>query len=121
MNSKISYSKQSININAQIQLLKDRGLIITDYNKAKHILNNISYYRLSAYFYHYIKKPKENHFFYENTSFEDIFSLYCFDRELRKIIYNEIEKLEISFRTQIIYNFSIRKKSILARRLFFVS
>jgi len=107
MDTKINYSKEPTSIKEQIKLLKFRGLVINDEEFAEHILLNISYYRLSAYFYHFLELPKENHTFKSKVSFKDIFDLYCFDSELRQIISNELEKLEISFRTQISNQFSL--------------
>ena len=40
-------------------------------------------------------------------SFEEIIDLYVFDRQLRLLIFDGIEKIEIALRTQIIYNFSL--------------
>lgn len=104
---KIKYSKKPLVISDQIDLLKSRGLIFPDESKAEHILSYISYYRLSAYWYPMLELPKSNHIFKCNANFDDAFRLYCFDKDLRKIIYNEIEKIEIAFRTKIIYNCSL--------------
>jgi abortive infection bacteriophage resistance protein len=54
-------------------------------------------------------KYNENpeHPFIQDVNFEDIINLYVFDRRLRLLIFNAIEKIEIAFRTQIIYNYSI--------------
>ena len=46
-----------------VQLLKSRGLEITDEEKAKHYLSHIGYYRLSAYMYPMLSIPKEQHLF----------------------------------------------------------
>jgi len=53
MDTKINYLKEHTSIKEQIKLLKFRGLVINDEEFAEHILLNISYYRLSAYFYHF--------------------------------------------------------------------
>jgi len=46
-----SYLKPSLSPEEQLQLLKERGLIIEDETKALHLLQHISYYRLSGYWY----------------------------------------------------------------------
>jgi abortive infection bacteriophage resistance protein len=99
---KITYTKQPLTIEEQISLLKSRGLNIDHDEKTRHILTNIGYYHLSGYFYPLLL-DKTQHIYKPNSNFEDAFNLYCFDRELRRIIFNEIEKIEISFRTQLIY------------------
>jgi abortive infection bacteriophage resistance protein len=48
---KINYSKLFLSCPAQIALLKTRGMQFTDEAKAKHLLENISYYRFSGYWY----------------------------------------------------------------------
>ncbi len=43
-----------------VQLLKTRGMEITDEEKAQHYLSHIGYYRLSAYMYHCFLFPRNN-------------------------------------------------------------
>lgn len=40
-------------------------------------------------------------FLKKDATFDDVYSLYKFDSELRKLICSEIEKIEISIRTQL--------------------
>lgn len=51
-------------------------------------------------------EPKANHLFKPDSRFCDVISLYNFDRELRVIIFDAIEKIEISLRTKLIYHLS---------------
>lgn len=54
--------------------------------KAKEILLDIGYYRLSFYWFPYEHidptKNNRNHKFKDNTSFENVISLYYFDHDL---------------------------------------
>ena len=100
------YEKTAISIPQQIERLKSRGLRIDD-EKASHYLGNISYYRLRAYTYPFQDNEKPDHPFTKEVSFENIISLYVFDRQLRLLLFNAIEKLEIALRTQIIYRYSL--------------
>jgi abortive infection bacteriophage resistance protein len=86
--------------------LKQRGLVIPDEAKARHLLENLSYYRLSGYWYPLLAEPKTNHQFKDSADFETAFQLYCFDRELRLLILREIEKLEIAVRAKMAYHCS---------------
>ncbi len=43
------YHKPPLSYHEQLQLLRDRGLIVEDDAKALHFLQNISFYRLSGY------------------------------------------------------------------------
>jgi abortive infection bacteriophage resistance protein len=103
----MNYTKPALSIQQQIQKLKDRGLTFGDENRAAHYLSNISYYRLRAYTYPFQNNTDPNHPFTQATSFEDIIGLYVFDRRLRILVFNAIEKIEIAIRTKIIYEFSI--------------
>jgi len=103
----MKYTKSPITIPEQIKKLKDRGLSFTDETKAANYLNNISYYRLRAYTYPFQDNNNPTHLFIQEISFEDIINLYIFDRRLRMLIFNAIEKIEISLRTQIIYHYSL--------------
>lgn len=48
---KVPYPKHLISFADQISLLKQRGLSFKDEAKALHLLQNISYYRLSGYWF----------------------------------------------------------------------
>ncbi|MGI8638813.1 MAG: Abi family protein [Pyrinomonadaceae bacterium] len=97
----MKYTKPPLTISDQIKLLESRGLIISDKIKAEKYLSNISYYRLSAYMYPF--KDLVTDEFADGTTFEKVLDLYLFDRELRLLIFDAIERIEIAFRTQLIY------------------
>lgn len=98
---KKAFTKPWLSHDDQIQLLLQRGLKIPNRKKTRHLLEHICYYRMSAYWYPLLTTEKEAHQFKPNARFEDAFNLYCFDRELRKIVISELEKIEISFRSTI--------------------
>jgi abortive infection bacteriophage resistance protein len=100
--------KEPKTFDEQIDLLKSRGLIIGDEDKAKFILSNINYYRFSAYLIHF---KKEDETYKENITFEHIYNLYLFDKELRNILIDMLESIEISFRTYIAYTLAIKHGS----------
>ena len=80
------------------RLLKSRGLLITDTIRAEAYLQNIGYYRLSAYMLPFLSMPKTDHQFKSGTTFDNVLDLYRFDKKLRVLLFNEIEKIEIAFR-----------------------
>ena len=92
---KVPYTKRPLSIKTQVAKLEKRGLIIDDENLAGDYLSNISYYRLRAYTY-----PFQN-----NTDSESDHS-FCFDRRLRSLIFNAIEKIEVALRTKIVQTYS---------------
>jgi abortive infection bacteriophage resistance protein len=97
----MKYTKPPLTIFDQIKLLESRGLVISDKVKAEKYLANISYYRLSAYLYPFKNLATDE--YAKVTTFENVLDLYLFDRELRLLIFDAIERIEIAFRTQLIY------------------
>lgn len=100
------YSKPPKTYQDQLQLLKSRGLRIHSDKKALHLLEKLSYYRLSGYWYPLLQQPKDAHVFKADADFQTAFRIYRFDRDLRIFILKEIEKIEIAFRAQMIYKLS---------------
>ena len=101
--SKIAYTKPSLSYEEQLSQLKSRGLLITNEKKTLHLLEVLSYYRLSGYWFPMLAHPKKNHIFKTDSNFENAFQLYCFDRELRQIVMSELEKIEIAVRAKMIF------------------
>ena len=101
------YRKPAVSIPDQITKLKARGLAIGDEAFAIHCLSNISYYRLRAYTYPFQDNTQPNHPFIVPVTFEQIIELYVFDRKLRSMVFDAMEKIEIAMRTQIIHQFAI--------------
>ncbi len=97
----MKYTKPPLTISDQIKLLESRGLVIAGKIEAEKYLSNISYYRLSAYLYPFKNLTTDD--YAKGTTFENALDLYLFDRELRLLIFDAIERIEIAFRTQLIY------------------
>ena len=102
--SKKNYNKTPLSFQDQLSLLKQRDLIVDNELKAIDYLQEISYYRLSAYFLPY-QKTKDK--FNPNTNFKQIIDSYSFDRELRLLIFDCIERIEVAIRTQMVYCLSM--------------
>ena len=101
----MQYSKPSLDIAAQIQLLESRGLTIDDRPLAEHFLSFVSYYRLAGYWWP-LQADKKKHVFKSDSKFSTVIELYNFDRELRLLVFDMIERIEIGLRTQLIYHLS---------------
>lgn len=99
------FEKLPFTIQEQIERLQKRGLLITPEDNATHYLSHISYYRLGEY-WHSMQSDKVNHIFKENSKFKDVIALYLFDGELKILLFDIIEKIEISLRTKLIYHLS---------------
>ncbi len=102
-----AYNKPPLTIEEQIELLIERGLSVPDKERAVHYLRYISYYRLSIYARFFQYSGSTEHQFRSGTSFDDILTLYTFDRELRLLVIDAIERIEVALRGTISYEFSI--------------
>ena len=100
------YNKTAFTKEQQIARLKERGLRVPNEALAIKYLSHISYYRLGEYWY-VMQSDKEEHIFKSNSNFEDVVALYNFDAELRLLLFDVIEKIEISLRTKLIYHLSL--------------
>ena len=97
----MKYAKPTLDLEAQIALLRQRGLVIPDENRARHYLRFIGYYRLSGYAlpFQIDQNADGQHLFQAGVNFEDILDLYVFDRHLRLVVMNAVERIEVAFRT----------------------
>lgn len=100
---KISFSKQAIDLTTQLVLLQQRGMLIEDQARAEHYLRFIGYYRLSGYWFpfQYRDGSADHDSFRPGTNFETILDRYVFDRRLRLLIMDAVERIEVAARTTI--------------------
>jgi len=99
-------NKPAYTVTDQVQLLKSRGMRFRDEAQATNYLKNISYYRFKGYWWD-MQSDFTLHTLKPNTWFEDIIDRYNFDRNLRLILFDAIERIEIALRTKMIYHLSI--------------
>jgi abortive infection bacteriophage resistance protein len=99
-------TKPAYSIVDQIALLKQRGMLFRNETSASHFLENISYYRLKGYWWD-MQADYTLHTLNPNTYFEDIVDRYNFDRHLRLILFDAIERIEIALRTKMIYHLAM--------------
>ncbi len=97
--TKIKFTKPALSVDKQVELLKERKLEFENEEKARHYLQHIWYFRLTWYFKFY--QDKETNKFHDGTTFEQVKDLYVFDRKLRLLTLDSIEKIEVSFKANI--------------------
>ena len=85
-----------------VSFLRSRGLAIGNETRAKDYIRHIGYYRFSAYLYPLLTTPKENHVFKCGSTFDNALDMYRFDRHLRLLMFNQIEKIEVAVRSAIV-------------------
>ena len=101
------YRKVALSFADQLRLLEARGLTVPDRTLALRQLSSISYYRLSAYWYPFLKRNlqgKVTGSFETGTNFSQVVQLYEFDRHLRLLVIDAIERVEVHIRTLVTYH-----------------
>lgn len=99
--TKVHFTKTYKQPSELVKLLQCRQLIVSDCNRAERYIQSIGYYRLSAYMHPFLLTPKSNHVFKNGTNFNQVLRLYRFDKKLRILLFNEIEKIEIAVREAV--------------------
>lgn len=96
----VIFDKPPLSIDDQADLLFRRGLRCDDPRRLKRYLLHIGYYRLSAYFIPF-RDPSaaDPEIFRQDTTFDDVLRLYIFDRKLRLLVMEAIERIEVSLRS----------------------
>lgn len=102
----MKYSKSPFTLDEHIKLLISRGLIIPDKERAKKYIRNVGYFRITGYMYH-LQKKDGSHEFKEDVTFDDIILHYKFDKQLRALFSDYLERIEISIRARLTDNFTI--------------
>lgn len=99
--------RKAITLDQQIELLSKRGMIISDAEKAKEVLYDVGYYRLGFYWFPFEKtypsKRKRTHEFVHGARFDSAVRLYNFDFHLRNLLLKALSRIEIAFRTKVVY------------------
>lgn len=93
------YTDSSLSVEDQITLLKSRNLTFRDEEQAKHVLQNVSMFRMKGYLYP-LQSDKVNHIYKNGATFEQALELYRFDSDLRRLLFKRIEQIEVSVRTK---------------------
>ncbi len=97
----------------QLRLLQSRGLQVDDPVTALDYLERLGYYRLSGYWYPLREidkvesmargKPVRQDSFDPNSRFEDVVQLYVFDKKLRLLALDALERIEMAVRVDVAY------------------
>jgi len=104
--------REAKTIDQQIEILLSKGIDFTGFEnqKIKEILLDIGYYRLGFYWFD-LKENKHSENFIPGTKFKTIIDLYYLDNDIRYILIKYLNRIEVNFRTQLVYFVSNRYKS----------
>ena len=93
-------------IDEQIEILRSKGMIFEDYDKAREVLLRENYFFLNGYRSPFLMNGTKR--FIEGTTFEELYSLFTFDRFFRNIIFKNILIVENNYKS--IYSYVLSKK-----------
>ena len=99
--------KKFKNLEEQIEILKYKGMTITDEEYAKKILLRENYFFLSGYRYPLMRSMTDKHFL-PGVTFEELYSLFLFDREIRNIFFKNLLIIENNLKS--IFSYQLSKK-----------
>jgi abortive infection bacteriophage resistance protein len=108
----MKYAKPALSYEQQADQLLDRGMV-GDRDLIISRLQAVSYYRLSGYWYPFrLQNASDSNLrddrFREGTTFEEVWNPYAFDRRLRLLVMDAIERIEVAVRSQLAYHHSHR-------------
>lgn len=100
--------KSHLELKDQLDLLVARGMNVSDRDVCLKSLGTIGYYRLSAYWYPLRRRSLSSSGqltvedrFVDGADFDNVLELYRFDQNLRKLAFEQIEKIEVALRFQV--------------------
>ncbi len=88
----MNYNKAALSFEQQADQLLSRGFV-ADRARLIEALSRVSYYRLTAYWHPF---KREDDTFAPGTSLEIIWRRYTFDRQLRLLVMDAVERVEIA-------------------------
>lgn len=113
-----TYARPHLTFEQQLTALKARGLAVTNDETALSYLRRLGYYRLSAYWYAFRQSKLEmvgdkpvrrvGDSFQEGASFQSAVDLYVFDKKLRLLVLDAVERIEVALRVDIAYHLGQR-------------
>jgi excisionase family DNA binding protein len=102
------FSDHALTVQEQVALLKSKGLLANEAHLA-FCLQSVSYHRLSGYWHTFriFEDESSEWQFHPNTEFDAIWDRYVFDRQLRLLVLDAIERVEVSIRNELILNLAV--------------
>ena len=99
--------KEFKTLNEQIEILKGKGLVINNPEYTKIVLLRENYFFLNGYRHLFMRSSVDRRFI-EGTTFEEVYSLFLFDRTFRNIIFKNILIIENNIKSIISYQLSLK-------------
>ncbi|MFV0250284.1 MAG: Abi family protein [Bacilli bacterium] len=92
-------------LDEQVEILKSKGLVINDEDSAKEILFRENYFFISGYRHLFMNSSKDEEYI-NGTTFEELYGVFYFDRNIRNIMFKYILIIENNIKSIISYQLS---------------
>ena len=99
--------KEFKTLSEQIEILKSKGLVIDNPEYAKEVLMRENYFFLNGYRHLFMRSSVDKRYI-EGTTFEELYSLFLFDRAFRNILFKNILVIENNIKSIISYQLSLK-------------
>ena len=103
----MAMNKEFKKLDEQVEILRNKGLTINNEEYAMEILFKENYFFLNGY-RHLFMKSETNRTFINGTTFEELYSLFLFDRTFRNILFKNILNIENNLKSIMSYHLSLR-------------
>lgn len=97
--------KQFKTLDEQIEIFKHKGLVIKDEKYAKEVLLRENYFFLNGYRHLFYKSETEKAFI-PGTTFEELYSMFLFDRSFRNVLFKYLLVIENNLKSITSYQLS---------------
>ncbi len=98
-------TKEFKTLDEQIEILRNRGLVINDVEKAESLLLSENYFFINGYRHIFLKNHKDSNFI-KGTTFEELYAVFQFDRNFRNILFKNLLIVENNLKSIISYRLS---------------
>lgn len=96
----IAFEKPALSLNELVDRVENRGLVVPDRARAERYVRHIGYFRLSPYAIPFREEPSAEAL-RAGTEFDDVLDLYVFDRALRLLVMDALERVEVAVRAAL--------------------
>lgn len=109
----MQYIKPVLTVADSVQRLKNKGLTVASDHDAEHFLRAVGYFRFRGYALPFMQAapadfPHGSRQFQPGTRFEQIQQLYEFDRALRSLVMDQVDRIEVAVRATILQELNTR-------------
>ena len=104
---KLGINKEFKKLDEQVEILKNKGLTVNNVEYAKEVLFRENYFFINGYRYLFMKSAT-NKTYIEGVTFEELYSLFLFDRSFRNILFKNILTIENNVKSIISYQLSMQ-------------